>query len=87
MEANNNATLALLDKYGVKYACQERDGGHEWANWRLSRVRSVRRKYGLFGTCIKAAQIHGDMTHRIHDTGDNVLCPASDGIAHFPNGC
>ncbi len=35
VEANNNATLALLDKYGVKYVYQESDGGHEWANWRL----------------------------------------------------
>ena len=34
VEANHNATLALLDKYGIKYEFHPSPGGHDWPTWK-----------------------------------------------------
>ena len=32
--SRNKATLALFDRYGIRYAYKETEGGHTWPNWR-----------------------------------------------------
>ena len=34
VEANHNATLALLDKHGIRYEFHPTPGGHDWPTWK-----------------------------------------------------